>query len=800
MIKKHIILLLAFLAGFFPAVAQQATGSWQLFELYAGNPTSIIPSNNGPAYILSGGRLYGYDLKNEEFIDYFGSLNGSNISFYQYNPEGGYLLVVYGNSNMDVIYDDGTIVNLPDIKDAVVDYTKEINGADFKGNSMYVATSFGVVEYDMKKRVVKQSGIYGKNVQDIAIMGNYLVIIIDNQMYYTSLDKRLNRFENFVMDDTEKVYFTEMRAIPGSQYMITRTEKSGIRIYGSNSEGKPEMLTGGYFPNNQQLMSGRGAVYFVSNDKLVKADKEGNAAAILTLPSNISSATIGCSKGLEQVWAGNSDGVSCYNFTNTVSPTLLCQNVKPGNSMVTERVTFFAPSADGNILYMANMGPWYRNPGGYEASKEGNGCNMTVDRYSGGNFTDASARAKGTGVTSAVPVNAPASITVDPNDPEIFYAGSRYGYMVKVKDGVAIEALTGKQIGRSDFRVYGLEFDPEGNLLLGVSDYNSVKADRKVLHLIPKDKLAKGLNNITAEDILSFPTPDNSFNFEGVLKYFKKCDLIFASSATTETGLIVYDLNKTPTNTVDDNYSVIKKLIDTEGNSISCGTVKGFAEDKDGKLWFVNNSGVFVLDNPRDALSSSVRWRRPKVPRNDGTNFADYLLDGVMCINISIDGQNRKWIATKGAGVYFVSADGTEILANYNTTNSPLGTDDINNIYADPKTNLVYIGTNAGLYCFASDSSAPADDYSGVYAYPNPVRPDFSGWITIAGLMDNSLVKIVDSGMNVVYQGKSQGGMMTWDGCNHSGSRVKSGVYYVMASQNANGSDSAIVTKILILN
>lgn len=35
-----------------------------------------------------------------------------------------------------------------------------------------------------------------------------------------------------------------------------------------------------------------------------------------------------------------------------------------------------------------------------------------------------------------------------------------------------------------------------------------------------------------------------------------------------------------------------------------------------------------------------------KVPRNDGTNYADYLLDGINTRSIAIDGGNRKWLGT----------------------------------------------------------------------------------------------------------------------------------------------------------
>ncbi len=107
----------------------------------------------------------------------------------------------------------------------------------------------------------------------------------------------------------------------------------------------------------------------------------------------------------------------------------------------------------------------------------------------------------------------------------------------------------------------------------------------------------------------------------------------------------------------------------------------------------------------------------------------------------------------------------------------------------------------AGLLEFASTSGPPRDDYSDVYAYPNPVTPDYSGMITIEGLMGGSMVKIVDAGFNTVYQTMSDGGTAQWDGTNFGGDRVRSGVYYVVASSSTDtSSEGDVVTKILVIN
>ena len=116
----------------------------------------------------------------------------------------------------------------------------------------------------------------------------------------------------------------------------------------------------------------------------------------------------------------------------------------------------------------------------------------------------------------------------------------------------------------------------------------------------------------------------------------------------------------------------------------------------------------------------------------------------------------------------------------------------------NPNSNSVYVTTPAGLYEYFSDSSPAEPTYDNVFAYPNPVRPEYGGSVTIKGLMDNSLVKITDASGNVLAQLKSTGGMVTWDCCDQYGNAVKSGVYLVLCSQ-ASGSGKAAVTKIAVI-
>ena len=94
-----------------------------------------------------------------------------------------------------------------------------------------------------------------------------------------------------------------------------------------------------------------------------------------------------------------------------------------------------------------------------------------------------------------------------------------------------------------------------------------------------------------------------------------------------------------------------------------------------------------------------------------------------------------------------------------------------------------------------SDASEPHEDMDGNYAFPNPVRPDYDGYISIVGLMDNTEVNIIDSGGNLVCKTRSQGGTAVWDGKLPDGRRATAGVYTTLC--NAIGGHVAV--KILVI-
>lgn len=235
-----------------------------------------------------------------------------------------------------------------------------------------------------------------------------------------------------------------------------------------------------------------------------------------------------------------------------------------------------------------------------------------------------------------------------------------------------------------------------------------------------------------------------------------------------------------------------------DGTNITPNYIFRLAEDKDGNIWVCTSSGPLYL-TPTDIRSNTGIFTQHKVPRNDGTNYADYLLTNINTRCIAFDGGNCKWIGTSN-GIFVISDDCNTQLYHFTVENSPLISNTIQDIIIDQNTGMVYIATDKGLCSFASNITAPTTEMKkdDVYAYPNPVKPDYTGEINIIGLTFDADVKIVSSNGVLINQGRSTGGTYKWDGCDLKGRRVASGVYMVETA-TADG-ESGTVCKIAVIN
>ena len=242
-------------------------------------------------------------------------------------------------------------------------------------------------------------------------------------------------------------------------------------------------------------------------------------------------------------------------------------------------------------------------------------------------------------------------------------------------------------------------------------------------------------------------------------------------------------------------------MINQDNTSYEFYNMPAIAEDKEGNIWVGTNVGLFcIMSSEINGNSNNIIFSQIKVPRNDGTNLADYLLNGLYINCIAIDSANRKWIGTEGNGVFLISSDNMEEIHHFTIDNSMLLSNNITSISINEETGQTFFGTDKGLCSYYSDSSKPNEEMTkdNVYAYPNPVEPSYNGLVTVVGLSMNTNIKIVTSSGQIVNEGKSNGGTYTWDVTDKNGKRVSSGVYNVITATS--DGKKGTVCKIAVIN
>ncbi|MCU0462512.1 MAG: T9SS type A sorting domain-containing protein, partial [Bacteroidales bacterium] len=260
-------------------------------------------------------------------------------------------------------------------------------------------------------------------------------------------------------------------------------------------------------------------------------------------------------------------------------------------------------------------------------------------------------------------------------------------------------------------------------------------------------------------------------------------------------GLFILDDNGTPDYTNDDQS---KEMLVTDSEDKVISNVYCIAEDLEENIWLGTDQGPVVYYNPEKVFDDDLRAFRIKIPRNDGTGLADYMLGTETVTSIAIDGANRKWLGTASSGVYLLSPDGTLQALNYNEVNSPLFSNSVSSIAVDNKYGNVWFATAKGVLSVRGDATAGQSSFTNVYSFPNPVREDYTGNVTITGLVRDTQIRITDISGNLVYKTASDGGQASWDLTTYNGRRVATGVYLVFCA-SPDGRQSC-VTKILVIN
>ena len=258
-------------------------------------------------------------------------------------------------------------------------------------------------------------------------------------------------------------------------------------------------------------------------------------------------------------------------------------------------------------------------------------------------------------------------------------------------------------------------------------------------------------------------------------------------------GLGVWDTGPDPTTPGDDRAT---RFVGSarDGVGLPGPDVRDVVVDGQGRVWLGTSRGVAYVFSPGSAFSgdglATPQW--PLV--EDGTS---YLLRDVEVLDLEVDPAGQIWVGTT-SGAYLINAEGNALVRTVTAETSPLPSDAVFSVAVDPVSGRVFFVTSEGLFSVSGDATRQRPGGDALVAVPSPYRPrtDLDG-VVVTGLSSPvSQVRVMTVAGDVVYAAEVRGGSFRWDGRDGRGQPAPSGVYLVAAS----GSDgSTRMGKVAIL-
>lgn len=749
------------------AQGQTAVGHWRDCLDYSW--TNHVTYAGDRIFAAARGGIFCYDFEDNTLTRLCKGkgLNDVGIATMNYDPVTKCLVVAYNNSNVDLII-DGQTYNLSDIKRSEISGDKSIYHVRFANRRAYLTTGFGVVVVNLDRQEIKETWYLGAGGSYTAV---YDIAFMTDSLYAATSEglKRLSRDETHPtvsdrwdvdhrLDDMtlfELAVVGSHLLVAANSYMLgvdnlyTKTDTGFVLIY--SDELHSLHVGGGYLAvstatsvrSYDTAMNYLGEVSNYYWGGLVPNDAVYGSDGTLWVAHQWEGIIGLHPDGTEEYHApdGPSSGDNTYRLVPFNYRMMLC----PGGHSSIYANTYLSPN-----LFTAVGRQW-------SLLDKSNGA---LDGMA--DLLDVAVNPRDTNeLVAALWGYGLASIR--DNQVQAFYNTSTTG-------GALVPFTSGSY---SRLNTGAVSFDRKGDLWV----LNSHST-----HALAVRRTDGSWESFSTQAMVSTPEVDKLV-----------CDSITGYKWFCGRSNIIY---------VHDGSSHMAKVNPNNGSKLSTDAVTALVQDQNGNIWIGTNKGIKVIYDGYKAFQNGGNGEVSPVTCANITitngEFAEYLMAYESITAIAVDGANRKWVGTANGGLYLISANGLEQLEHFTTVNSPLFSDKIIAIGINERTGEVYIGTDRGLQVYRGTATyAESFPLDKVYAFPNPVRPDYDGPIAIKGFTRNGIVHITDAAGHTVYSTTANGGQAIWNGRTQSGERVASGVYYVFAS-DAQG-DNRSVAKILII-
>ena len=704
-------------------IAQIGMNDWRI-HFSAFNAKGIAQTDSDIYYACSNG-IVNYDLEDNS-IDMLTVTNGlSDLGISTIDSDGSTVIVGYDNGNLDII-EGNTITNVSWIKIADISGNKRINAFYFEEDLIYIASSIGLVVFDNAKKEIRDTYYPYTNptIYDVSILQDTIYVGTDDGIYYAyknqgflndknQWQKKSNLPVELLNEDIQHLeafgnklvfaYDSEDFNADSVYYF----EDNVFNTYAAN----PVSITNLKSNGDELIMCLFSSINFLDASMTTQD-------LIYTYPSLGSPNPVACVKNGEHYWIGDQDA-GLVRATNSWDGASLFSNSPWTDGSYRMDIQYGKLVIAGGGLTHNLLNVFSRN-GVYvfEDEQWTNFNHLTQENVSKDDDWDF--------VCAAVNQS---------NTDEFAFSSFSKGGLKIVKDGKTVSEVWNTdnsviEAAGESMAITDMKYDDRGNLWI----------------------VNKGL-----EPLKCF-TPDGaqySFSLGSAAKDKIPYRLMIDQNgvkwvAVTNAGLVAFDDGGTLDDPSDDQ---VQSLSTAEGfGNLPSLFVKAIAQDIDGEIWIGTEEGLVILYSTSNLFDGDFGDydANPILLTVDGE--VEKLLGETYITSIAVDGGNRKWIGTNSSGVFCLSPDGLTEEYRFNTSNSPLISNNVLDIKIDHASGEVYFATDKGLVSFRADGTIGDAKFSDVTVFPNPVEPSFNGPITIQGLGYEADVKITDVAGNLVYK------------------------------------------------
>ncbi|MCW3127040.1 MAG: Two component regulator propeller [Bacteroidetes bacterium] len=751
------------------AWAQRAIDTWETFLPYT-SATQVAQSDDR-IYCSTPYSLFYIEKSDQSTYTLTKStgLSDANPKHIAYHPGKKTLVITYANSNIDLLVNGKDIYNIPDIKNAATGSSKNINDIAIIGEYAYLATDLGISVLDLDKQEIKDNYIIGDTGQSVKVSsicsdGTTIFAATTEGLKSAPLSSpNLQNYANWTV-------YGPANGLPAGESSLTG--QIGSRFYAVFKDTLFVTSGGGSFTKvrydssyvYQSFSTSDGYLYAFLwtdyTDKILRIKSDGSIAEV-----NFA----GTQKPLQIIKNGDVNWIAdlwhgLMSFNDTTFANAIIPSGPP-----TSNVFRLAVSND-NVLYMAEGGtdPAYitynydRTGPIYYDHKDWH--NYNIDAFGiGRSFDLVDVALDNSGKKAYFSSLLGGLVELDMN-----HNTNPVKYDLTNSDG-ALQAAT---ITPDVVKITALCLDSYGNLWMA-----NTGSPRALVVKTPDGHWA------------SFFVPDNL----QTVRQMVADDYGQIWMGGRGNNMVVYNPGTNILDPSDDQFVSLNTAAGSGG--LPNSNVWTIAKDKSGDIWVGTDQGIATFYCAGSTFTTNG-CDATLIKVNQG-GFIGYLFSTEIVKAIAVDGANRKWIGTTN-GVWLISDDGTKQLLHFTSDNSPLPSNGIVSIAVDQYTGEVWIGTDLGLVSYQGDAILGGETKGTALVYPNPVKPNYTGPIAIKGLVDNAYVKITDAAGILVFQGRANGGQMIWDGKGYNGNKVQTGVYLVYADTDLGKEHN--VGKIIFIN